>query len=102
MWVLGRRYRAHATAFTRARLSCLSPQASTVLPEPAGLSVKSITSNIKYLLVLFTLVANVTLHVLSDSFLFQSARALDRRYRAHATALHARDCPDWSSQDCPA
>ena len=42
---------------------------SLVLIRRLFRSVKSISGNIKYLFTIFTLVVNVTLHVLSDSFL---------------------------------
>ena len=37
-------------------------------------------------------------------FIFQGlffSLVLVSRYRAHATASHAQDCPDWSLEDCP-
>ena len=109
---LVRRYRAHATA-SHAQ-DCPDWSLEDCPDGPTGkqkgkiyksqffyfqfqimysLRAKFVSGNIKYLFTIFTLVANVTLHVLSDSFLFQSVRAWVGVMVLMLRHLHAQDCP---------
>ncbi len=58
---------------------------SLVLFKRIFLSGKFISGNITYLLTIFTLVTNITSHIIID--LLPSCVVSGRRYRAHATAF---------------
>ena len=58
---------------------------SLVLVKRLFLSVKSISGNITYLLTIYTLVTNITSHIIID--LLPPCVVSGRRYGAHATAF---------------
>ncbi len=92
------------------RKTVLTGARKTVLPEPTGINCPAwahrppkekciIVSFLSYVPDnIFSLV--VSLHMLVITIfplqVWVSPLVLVRRYRVHATALHAQDCPDWS------